>query len=91
MDLRDEDDSAAIDTILYLRTNCEDAGSQFECSDDVPCDESDVEFGDCSGELQVRQSRIDVTLEAGSYTVVADHLRYRDFGCGRVLSSNPAS
>ncbi len=84
VDLRDEDDEAAIDTILYLRSACDDADTQIACSDDIPCDESDVEFGDCSRERQVRQSRILTRLDAGSYYIVADHLEYRGFGCGQV-------
>lgn len=84
LDLRDEDGSAAIDTIMYLRTACDDPESQIDCSDDVPCDESDVPTGDCSGGLQVRQSRISRTLDPGRYYLWIDHLNYRRFGCGDV-------
>lgn len=85
VDLRDEDGSVAIDTILYMREACEDAASQFACSDDIPCDQSDVEVGDCSRGLQVRQSRIQGQIPAGTYTVVVDHLVYPGFECGDVL------
>lgn len=84
LDLRDEDDEAAIDTILYLRADCDDPRSQVACSDDIPCDQSDVELGACDRGLQVRQSRIERRLAAGSYTLFADHLVYRGFGCGTV-------
>lgn len=84
LDLRDEDGSAAIDTIMYLRTVCDDPNSQIDCSDDVPCAESDVPTGDCSGDLQVRQSRISRTLDPGTYYLWIDHLNYRRFGCGDV-------
>ena len=84
LDLRDEDGSAAIDTIMYLRTVCDDPGSQVDCSDDVPCGESDVPAGDCSGDVQVRQSRIDRRLDPGTYYLWIDHLNYRNFGCGDV-------
>lgn len=83
VDLRDVDPSVGIDTVVYLRRACDDAASQIACSDDVPCEESDISMG-CSGGVQVRQSRFTVTLEAGTYYVVADAFRYDSFGCGVV-------
>lgn len=83
VDLRDVDPTVGIDTIAYLRRACDDATSQLACSDDVPCAESDIPTG-CSGGVQVRQSRFTVTLEAGTYYVVADAFRYDSFGCGEV-------
>ncbi len=83
-DLRDEDDNAAIDTIMYIRSACDDPSSQVDCSDDVACDDSDVEFGDCSGGLQVRQSRIERRLNPGTYYLWIDQLSYQNFGCGQV-------
>ena len=84
LDLRDEDGRAAIDTIMYLRTVCDDPDSQIDCSDDTPCEESDVTAGDCSGGLQVRQSRIERRLDPGTYYLWIDHLNYPNFGCGTV-------
>jgi hypothetical protein len=83
IDLRDVDPSVGIDTVAYLRRACDDAASQLGCSDDVPCADSDITTG-CSGGVQVRQSRFQVTLEAGTYYVVADAFRYDSFDCGEV-------
>lgn len=88
IDLRDDDDSLAIDTQLYLRSRCDDPASQLACSDDIDCATSDVVIGDCNGGLQRRQSRIAARLEPGEYFLVADSLVYDDgtsFECGAVL------
>lgn len=84
IDLRDDDDRAAVDTIVYVRRACDDAESQIACSDDVACEDSDVTTG-CDAGIQVRQSKLELRLEPGDYTVVADFLEYRGFGCGQVL------
>jgi len=89
IDLRDAD-TVAIDTILYLRRTCDVPESQIECSDDIPCSESDISIGCSDGSrIQVRQSRIETHLEAGTYYVVADHLVYGSgesrFECGNVV------
>jgi hypothetical protein len=83
VDLRDVDPSVGIDTVVYLRRACDDASSQIACDDDVPCAESDIGSG-CASGVQVRQSRFTVTLEAGTYYIVADAFRYDAFGCGEV-------
>jgi hypothetical protein len=83
LDLRDVDPTVGIDTILYVRRACDASDSQLACSDDIPCTESDITSG-CSGGVQVRQSRITLRLEPGTYYVVADALRYSDFDCGEV-------
>lgn len=83
LDLRDVDPSVGIDTILYVRRACDAADSQLACSDDIACSDSDITTG-CSGGVQVRQSRITTRLEPGTYYVVADALRYSEFGCGEV-------
>jgi len=91
IDLRDDDGSAAIDTVLYLRADCEDQASQIACSDDVACEDSDVTTGGCVDGRQPRQSRLQVELDAGTYYIVADTLQYTsrrsgtEFGCGRGL------
>jgi hypothetical protein len=88
IDLRDDDDSLAIDTQLYLRAQCDDPTSQLACSDDIDCAASDVVIGDCNGGVQRRQSRIAARLEPGEYFLVADSLVYDDgtsFECGSVL------
>jgi hypothetical protein len=83
VDLRDADPTVGIDTIVSLRSDCTNVGSQLACSDDLPCSESDIAMG-CSGGIQVRQSRFRVRLEAGTYYVVADAFRYGEFDCGGV-------
>ena len=83
LDLRDVDPTVGIDTILYVRRACDASDSQLACSDDIPCTESDITSG-CSGGVQVRQSRITLRLEPGTYYVVADALRYSEFDCGEV-------
>lgn len=85
LDLQDFDDSGAIDTILYLRSECDEQDSQIACSDDIACEESTVEVGECNGGVQVRQSRIVEDLGPGTYYVVADNIEYDDFRCGPVL------
>ncbi len=86
LDLRDDDD-AAIDTVLYIRRDCDDAASQFACNDDIPCAMSDV-TGACIDGFQVRHSRLTLHLEPGTYYVVADAYSYSTsgltFGCGNV-------
>ena len=89
IDLADADGNAAIDTVLYVRSACQDRGSQLACGDDVTCGESDVDSG-CQSpdQVQVRQSQLGVELGAGTWFVVADHYAYsqngQSFGCGVV-------
>lgn len=89
IDLKDNDSSAAIDTVLYVQTTCGDNSSQVLCTDDVPCDESDVETG-CTDGFQPRQSRIEETFEPGTYYIIAEQLSYQSrrtgtrFSCGNV-------
>jgi hypothetical protein len=90
LDLRDDDGSEAIDTIVYLRSDCEDMSSQIACSDDLPCDETVFGCGGGGIRPEVRQSRITVTLDAGTYYVIIDTFNYstgggRSYGCGDVL------
>jgi hypothetical protein len=82
-DLRDVDSSTAIDTVVYVRRVCDDAATQLGCDDDVLCTESDITTG-CSGGVQVRQSRLTLTLDPGVYFVVADAIEYDVFNCGTV-------
>lgn len=88
IDLRD-DDGVAIDTVVYVRTACDDPESQIACDDDVPCSETDVP-GLCIGS-QVRQSTIRRRLPAGTYYIVVDAFQYSYLGteyrCGQVLLS----
>lgn len=89
IDLKDNDSSAAIDTVLYVQTTCGDNSTQVLCTDDVPCDESDVTTG-CTDGFQPRQSRIDATFEPGTYYIIAEQLSYQSrrtgtrFSCGNV-------
>jgi hypothetical protein len=90
LDLVDADGSTSIDTILYVRTDCEDASSQLACSDDIPCSDSVITSG-CVGGWQVRQSRLVLRLEPGTYYVVVDAFLYStgpvEFRCGTVILS----
>jgi hypothetical protein len=87
IDLRDADEQAPIDTVLYLQAACGAADSQIACHDDLDCDESDIEQG-CEGGRQVRHSRLQLALDPGEYYVVADHYAYdrrgASFVCGNV-------
>lgn len=83
IDLRDVDGMVGIDTVVYLRRVCDQESSQIACSDDIPCSESDIMSG-CSDGFQVRQSRITITLEPGTYYVVVDAFEYGGFDCGFV-------
>lgn len=87
IELSDSDGSAAIDTVVYVRTVCDQPDTQVACHDDVPCEESTIPIGSCSG-VEVRQSRIRTRLEAGTYYIVADAFEYArermSFGCGTV-------
>ena len=88
LDLRDDDGSAAVDTVMYLLDECGDPMSQLACDDDVPCSESDVRCSDSDRGVQVRQSIIDVVLDPGTYYVVVDSFLYTrsdgSFTCGQV-------
>ena len=96
IELTDIDESAAIDTIVYVRRDCLDPASQVACHDDVPCGASTVPGGaSCSGGVDVRQSRLTLTLPIGRYYIVADAFLLRtdrvNYTCGRVrLSVTPA-
>jgi cysteine-rich repeat protein len=82
-----DDDSVAVDPIVYIRTDCADEDTQLACGDDVPCDSADV-LGACIGGLQPRVARIDTVLDAGRYALWVDSFEVRsggtDFGCGNV-------
>ena len=85
LQLKDDDDEVGIDTVLYVRTACEDETSQILCHDDVLCRDSDIEFGCDDPNLpQVRHSFIEAELEAGTYYVIADQYSYNNFTCGLV-------
>lgn len=83
--LRDVDGPVAIDTVLYLRSDCEVGESEFACDDDVDCDDADEDLrANCEGGRQPRQSRLDVRLERGSYFAVIDSVERDGFRCGLV-------
>ena len=85
VDFRDDDDGSAIDTRVYLRSTCTDDASQIICSDDVDCDAADPDIGgSCIDGVQYRQSVFDVTLDAGTYWLVADSYENGSFDCGTV-------
>jgi len=86
LNLRDDDPERQIDTIIYIRSTCDDASTQLACRDDVPC--SDSTLPGCDGTEQVRESRISTTLPAGTYYVIIDSFLYDQAGityeCGWV-------
>jgi hypothetical protein len=89
VNLFDADRSTAIDTVVYLRSSCNDRASQLACSDDIDCSDSTVPGpGGCAGMTELRQSIIETRLEAGTYYIVADAFDYSsssvEYGCGRV-------
>lgn len=88
INLVDDDPNVAIDTVLSLRTTCDDVESQVACSDDVACASSSIQQG-CSNGVQPRQSRLaNLSLEAGEYYLVLDSIDRRagatQFRCGTV-------
>jgi hypothetical protein len=87
IDLLDVTEGVSIDTVLYVRTSCDDMGSQVACSDDIPCASSDIRTGCSSSGLQVRQSRITNIFEPGTYYIVIDQYLYTGFTCGRMRLS----
>jgi hypothetical protein len=91
IELTDIDTSAAIDTIVYVRRVCDDGDTQVACDDDVRCDTSTAPGDLCFDGVDVRQSRINTRLEAGTYYVVIDYFDYTAgeimFGCGEVRLS----
>ncbi len=86
--LWDADEFQAIDTLLYIRRECEDGATQVACADDEPCDEENGELGACVGDRQPRLSVIDTVMEAGEYFIVVDSYQYGqngiEYGCGTV-------
>jgi hypothetical protein len=91
VDIRDNDDTTAIDTVAYLRSSCNDAETQITCGDDVPCADVPDVFGSCTDGEQVRVSRFEAEVEAGTYFLIVDSFNYRSgagsFGCGNVQVS----
>lgn len=89
IDLRDLDTVFAVDTVVYVRRACDEAGSQIACDDDVTCAESTI-GGPCAS-VEVRQSRIVTRLTAGTYYIVADAFAYSTervmYRCGMVQLS----
>lgn len=83
IDLRDADGTEAIDTVVHVRTYCEDADSQVACHDDIDCRLADPDF-DCSGSVELRQSRIEMELGPGAYWIVADSINQGGWRCGTV-------
>lgn len=89
LDLADDDDWVPIDTVLYVRTACGDAMSQIACSDDILCGVAMVSDG-CyrDSDIQVRESRLQITLDPGTYFIVADYIDrwsgFTHYDCGDV-------
>lgn len=87
-ELTDVDNARAIDTVLYVRRACDEAGTQVLCADDVPCAASTAQPPACIDGVDVRQSRITADLPAGTYYIVVDAFLYSaggvEFQCGDV-------
>ena len=92
--VRDEDPVASIDTVVYVRSQCDAPNSQIACHDDTSCERAslqcfDSDFSAGQGQ-QVRESLIETTLNAGTYYIVVDAYLYvrpadnRNFTCGLV-------
>ena len=85
-DLQDADSTAAIDTLLYLRSSCDVADSELVCADDILCADSAITTG-CTGTVQPRQSQFQATLDAGTYYIIAEQFTRSTFTCGLVQLS----
>ena len=85
---RDADPTAAIDVVLHVREECLATETQVSCADDIACDESTVERGACIGDIQPREARLILALEAGTYFVVVEERTGersgREFECGAI-------
>jgi hypothetical protein len=78
--VEDDDGSASIDTVVYLRAgSC--MGRQIACSDDDDCR---FRESGCIGEVQYRRSVITERLEPGVYYIVVDHYFRDGWTCGDV-------
>lgn len=89
LELRDWDPFSEIDTVLYLRSSCDDPSTQLGCSDDIDCSASDLPDCIFSG-TEYRISRLTGRLGPGTYFVVADAYRWSStstYGCGTVRLS----
>lgn len=83
----DGDPNIAVDTVVAIRTACDDEESQIACHDGLPClESSEFSTRTCTGDRQPRHARITTTLEAGVFYGVVDHFEYTrnrvDFDCG---------
>ncbi len=89
IELRDNDPTVAIDTIVYVRRVCDDSTTQIACDDDIPCDMATIPPGPTGcRSYEVRQSILQTTLDAGTYYIVADAFMYStmttSYNCGQV-------
>ena len=96
IEARDDDDTNAVDTLLYLRSECVDPASQLACADDEPCTPENESLGQCVNSggggagVQPRQSVLELNLAAGTYSLVVDSYEYTtgggsfEFACGQV-------
>lgn len=90
---RDNDNTVAVDTRVYVRSTCNNRDSQLGCGDDVLCEDAAVHTTGCvnsgSTRVQPRESFLSLDLDAGTYTLVFDtqtgRLGSTNFGCGEVL------
>ncbi len=84
LDVQDNDMLAQIDTLLYVRTTCDDQSSQVACDDNVAC-ASSYDRTNCVAGIQPREARIQTTLGPGTYYIVVDLVEHGPWTCGMVL------
>lgn len=84
---RDDDGGANVDVVLYLRSGCDDAGTQIACGDDVPCAEA-FDMSTCIRGNQWREAHLTADLGPGVYYLTVDSIddfaESIDWGCGDV-------
>jgi len=73
-----EDDAILrdIDTVVYVRRQCDEDRSQIACGDDTRCMPTGPFGGDCMDGVRLGLSRVVLDLEPGTYYVVADAFLY---------------
>ena len=90
IELEDEAILRDIDTVLYIRRQCDEPRSQSSCSDDTRCEPTPGPFpgGDCRDGIDLGLSRLEGFLDVGTYYLVVDAFLYEREGftaeCGTV-------
>lgn len=82
IEVEDDEITRPIDTVVYLRRVCDEAGTQLGCDDDTACSSFPIPDPSCQDGRDVGHARLEIDLEPGTYYVVADAFLY-DAGDGR--------